>query len=485
MRSLISNILIMAGFSGSVLSQPISLYEANPHYLEYKGEPILLITSAEHYGAVLNLDFDYVTYLEALHNDGMNYTRIFTGAYIENSESFGIEKNTLAPRKNRVITPWARSNVSGYFNGGNKFDLSIWDEAYFKRLRDFLHKAYDKGIIVEITFFSSIYRDDHWQFSPIHPDNNINGTDSIDRKYANTLQNGNHFRFQEAMVRKIVREINASDNVFFEIQNEPWSDQPGIDDPIHTTNEKPVDHWSGNATPASQASLDWQKRIAAAVVDEEKSLPKKHIIAQNYTNYRYPVSEVGPNISIMNFHYAWPEAVYLNYAHNKVINFDESGFSGDLDETYRIQAWNFMLAGGGIFNNLDYSFVAGYENGDFTANSPGRGSKALRGQLRFLREFLQGFDYVEMTPDPAFSKHVIGAHSRALINEGKEYAVYFHKGRHCQLNLNIPQGTYDIKWMDPATGKMIDEVTNKHQGGLFKLISPTFITDICLSIKRI
>ena len=50
----------------------------NPHYLKYQGDPILLITSAEHYGAVLNPDFNYVTYLDALQRDGMNYTRIFT-----------------------------------------------------------------------------------------------------------------------------------------------------------------------------------------------------------------------------------------------------------------------------------------------------------------------------------------------------------------------------------------------------------------------
>jgi len=32
---------------------------ANPHYLEYRGKPILLISSAEHYGAVINQDFDF------------------------------------------------------------------------------------------------------------------------------------------------------------------------------------------------------------------------------------------------------------------------------------------------------------------------------------------------------------------------------------------------------------------------------------------
>ena len=32
---------------------------------------------------------------------------------------------------------------------------------------------------------------------------------------------------------------------------------------------------------------------------------------------------------------------------------------------YRTEAWDFLIAGGGLFNNLDYSFAAGYENGTF------------------------------------------------------------------------------------------------------------------------
>lgn len=42
-------------------NQPIRMHPDNPHYFEYRGEPTVLITSAEHYGAVLNLDFDYKT----------------------------------------------------------------------------------------------------------------------------------------------------------------------------------------------------------------------------------------------------------------------------------------------------------------------------------------------------------------------------------------------------------------------------------------
>ena len=64
-------------------SGPIQLHPENPHYLLWRGRPTLLITSGEHYGAVLNLDFDYRRYLDELKTHGFNLTRTFSGTYRE------------------------------------------------------------------------------------------------------------------------------------------------------------------------------------------------------------------------------------------------------------------------------------------------------------------------------------------------------------------------------------------------------------------
>ena len=122
--------------------RPLALHPDNPHYFLWRGQPTVLITSGEHYGAVLNLDFDYKKYLDTLAKDKLNLTRTFAGgAYVEPQGAFNIARNTLAPRPERFITPWARSDVPGYAGGGNKFDLSRWNEDYFNRLRDFVRYA--------------------------------------------------------------------------------------------------------------------------------------------------------------------------------------------------------------------------------------------------------------------------------------------------------------------------------------------------------
>ena len=86
---------------------PIRLHPDNPHYFLFRGKPTVLITSTEHYGAVLNGDFDAIPYLDELHARGFNLTRTFSGTYREVPGAFKIEKNTLAPTADTVHRPLA------------------------------------------------------------------------------------------------------------------------------------------------------------------------------------------------------------------------------------------------------------------------------------------------------------------------------------------------------------------------------------------
>ena len=97
--------------------EPIRVHPENPHYYLFDGQLTILITSAEHYGAVINKDFCYLPYLDALASYGLNYTRIYPGYLIEPEHKF-IRDNTLAPRPDALVLPWARSDAPGYALGG-------------------------------------------------------------------------------------------------------------------------------------------------------------------------------------------------------------------------------------------------------------------------------------------------------------------------------------------------------------------------------
>ncbi len=457
MRILLACYLIGLGFH--LTAQPIALHPENPHYLIYEGEPTILITSAEHYGAVLNTAFDYDAYLRTLEDEGMNYTRIFTGSYVEVPGSFGIANNTLSPAIGEFLAPWQRVNTPGLFEGEGKFDLSAWNPAYFQRLKDFVSKADARGVIVEVTFFCATYQDAYWERHPFNPGNNVNNLGTLARKDFNTQKNKKAVEFQKALVAKLVTELNDYDNVFFEISNEPWSDNE--EEVLFLLKTLIPDAknlgWVLWAHAAKPGTLDWQRAMADVVVKTEQTLPKKHLIAQNYSNFKQSIQQVDSNISIINFHYAWPEAVTMNYGWERPISFDETGFAGSADSTYLEQAWAFMMAGGAIFNNLDYSFYAGAEAGTGSNQAPGGGSPALRKQLKILHDFLTSFDFIRMRPAPELLYHAPGMTGQALAEPGKQYALFLSGKAGEQIKLNLPQGEYTYNFLSPDTGEVLAE----------------------------
>lgn len=474
--------------SSSGKSQPIRLHPANPHYFLFRGNPVVLITSGEHYGAVMNRDFDFRRYLATLETEGLNYTRLFGGSYVEvPAKSFGILHNDLAPDPGRFLAPWARSATPGYAGGGNKFDLDQWDADYFSRFHDFLAEAERRGVVVEITLFSSLYGEDQWHVSPANPANNVNNLDAIDWKKLHTLENGNALAHQERYVRKLVREANEFDNVIFEIQNEPWSDRPVLSSVINPYLRPPGRNMFPNSVDlADESSFAWQARVAEWITQEESTLPKKHLIAQNYSNFLSSVQSLVAGASIVNFHYAYPDAALLNYGLAKAISYDETGFLGRDDDSYRRQAWNFMLSGGGVFDALDYSFTVGHEDGSYSEpNGPGGGSPSLRRQLRVLRQFLQSFDLPALRPDAHVVKRATGVVPRVLANAGREYAIYLDGNGPTNVTLELPPGKYSSEWLDVRTGSFEQLESFEHKGGEKVLDSPAFQSGIALRIRRI
>ncbi|MCB0688060.1 MAG: cellulase family glycosylhydrolase [Saprospiraceae bacterium] len=467
-------ILVMQIHVTLIFAQPISLHPLNPHYLIYKDAPILLITSAEHYGAVLNKDFDYHTYLKTLHDEGMNYTRIFTGSYVEVPGSFGIKHNTLAPESGQFIAPWTRVDEISLYTEEKKFDLNQWNTDYFKRLHNFIQEASDLDIIVEVTFFCATYQDANWMRHPFNPGNNINIKTHFDRRDFNTSINKEVLHFQKELIRKLTRELNKYDNVLFELCNEPWADNGVKTSFLHKTIIPKEGNlgWILWSTAASKQTLDWQKDLAQTFRESEAEFPKKHLLAQNFSNFKEILTEVNDDIDILNFHYAWPEAVSQNYGWNRPVNFDESGFAGSSDSIYLQQAWSFMLSGGAIFNNLDYSFYPGRESGTGENDAPGGGSNILRKQLKFLKEFLSAFDYVKMKPANELILHSPGLETYCLAETGTAYAIFGYGRNQGLLEINLAKGNFEIIIYNPDNMQKLSQKSFEHQGGNFILDIP-------------
>ena len=104
--------------------QVFSIHPDNPRCFLYKGKPFKILTSAEHYGAVMNTEFDYAVYLKEMKRTGQNQTRVFTFY----RELWGQKTlNTLAVNRENpqaTIMPWRRAAGRGKGPDGlDKFDL--------------------------------------------------------------------------------------------------------------------------------------------------------------------------------------------------------------------------------------------------------------------------------------------------------------------------------------------------------------------------
>jgi hypothetical protein len=457
--------LFAAAWPAVAAGPPLALNPRNPHYFIFRGKPAVLITSGEHYGAVLNLDFDYRRYLRTLAADRLNLTRTFVGNYREAPGMFKISENTLAPAPTRFIAPWPQSE--------GKFDLTRWNDEFFARLRDFVGEASRRSVVVEVTLFCPFYEEGMWDISPMNAKNNVNGIGNVKRTEALTLKDERLLKVQDALVRKIVTELRDFDNVYYEICNEPYF---------------------GGVT------LEWQHHIARTISEAESSFPNRHLISQNIANGSKKIEAPDPLVSIFNFHYARPpEAVTQNYSLNKPVGCNETGFDGNADTTYRIQGWDFLMAGGALYNNLDYSFTTSHPDGTFAvpATNPGGGSPAFRKQMGILHRFFDDMDFLSMAP--AAVDQPQDASARLLAEPGRTYAIYLHRGRvvkdqkpqyqvdsarkSSQLNLELPSGGYRSEWTDTRTGKARGRERFRHAGGRRTFQSPSYEEDIVLRVR--
>ncbi len=480
--------VLLGTFTG--LSQnPISLHSENPHYFLYKGKPTILISSAEHYGAVLNPDFDYKKYLSVLEQNGFNQTRIFSGVYCEGSE-YDIEKgkkfdwsevqNPLAPRPGKLLAPWARSNTPGYIRSGNKFDLDTWDDAYFRRLKDFISEANNRGVIVEVVLFTAFYSPTRWLNSPLNPINNVNDVEDVPYNEFHLPKHRKLFSRQLDMVKKIVTEVNAFDNVYFEICNEPYW-LLGIRGDDSTRKEQQF-----------LPEIDtWQQEIVKVIIQTEKNLLKKHLIAQNIANVNHKLVSLDPSVSMLNFHYAFPpQCVEDNFSFNKPIVFDET-FNGVNAPDRRREAWAFIMSGGAGFSNLDWSFVTDDASG-LGRNPEGRrrSGKEVREQLKVLADEMNRFDFIKSkpVPDGFFKNTPDGFNTFGLYIPAKEYMIYILKEKNVSIDrvvLELPEGKYTVRCIDPISGVVLETETIKHdREGAVTAELPPFTDDLLLRIIK-
>jgi hypothetical protein len=151
-----------------------------------------------------------------------------------------------------------------------------------------------------------------------------------------------------------------------------------------------------------------------------------------------------------------------------------------------------MMAGGALFNHLDYSFTTENEDGTniVQKGEPGGGSKVLRGQFKILARFMKSLNFINMKPigDDILKRGTDGISVEGLVEEGKVWALYISVKDSVSvssvLEINIPEGSYNLIWTDTRTGAETSEDHESHHGGWLKINTPEFLNDIEVCIRK-
>jgi hypothetical protein len=477
-------------------AEPIKVYPANPHYFMRDGKPFILATSDHHYGAVIDADFDFARFLDFIAASGMNLTRLYPGGMFEPTDKY-IAGNPLGPRPGRQILPWMRSGEAGanasLAEPGKvslKFDLDRWNPDYFARLKAFVDLARKKGIVVEVPFFNGMYAD-CWPLVALYHANNIQGVGRYEPSECGLFttcnpRNQDVLRYQRAYVAKITTELNEYDNVIFDICDEPLLQ--GLPD------GKVIFMPDSDVTP-------WLHALKEAFFEAEAKLPKVHVLGQT-------VQSASPDLSAESWCTWLPteyvraaaEAFKKNYAARKpIVDVESDYFGGALVKPYgveevRMEGWWFLLNGGAGVINLNGEYCRGQETGGVSTH------EKIVPQRRILREFVESLDLASIARFEGLSGIPSGALAGALAITGREYAIYIvHAkddgdwGAHFvgtpgtyrdTFTLKaIPEGTYRLDWIDPATGSIKESTSLDWRGGDLGVTTPIYSLDVALHMR--
>ncbi|MCL6474735.1 MAG: DUF6298 domain-containing protein [Firmicutes bacterium] len=386
--------------------------------------------------------FDFSAYLDFLVQHHHNFIRLWswqsTGAWI-------------FPR----ITPhpWRRTGPGNASDGKPRFDLTQRDAAYFRRLRERVQLARQRGIYVSVMLFvgGNVSVPDEWKRHPFRRGNNVNGVDGdIDGdgtgKETVTLQQHRQLRtvreIQLEYVRHVIDTVNEFDNVLYEIINEGGTREWDwfMVNFIHEYEQtKPLQHpvgLTGHGGESNDSMLSSPAEWFSPGASEWRDLLSNPRVAD------------GRKVSILDTDHLWGEG-------------------GDY-----LWVWKSFLRG----HNPIYMDRIAALTGDTRGDIPG--AESARKAMGLTRQIAEQTDMAAMVPRPE-----LASTGYCLAHEGREYVVFLPETRKVQVNLSASRKPLTIRWIHPVEGTVKQGKTV--QGGARRELESPFEGDAVLWMRTI
>lgn len=472
-RRLALAVCFLCGMTTARADQPVRV-SANPHWLEFRGQPILPIGDSATQGWMESgADFDQRGYLDALAARGMNAVLLWS--YVATSAE--------AQRADRRIgydapelSQWRGSTDS------RDVDLTAFNPAYFARLREFVRLAEQRGILVVLTV------QDGWPKTKFahHPFNAALGNGPLtDRKqlieladYDDEMANSydpkwtwqqKNQHLQERFADKLCVELKDRSNVIFEMFNEgEWYDK----DQRRRHEEHFLRFFRKRTTAPLMTNLD-------------------HIRTPNYEPRRNPAVDILSLHSLpWTGHYKMfvkefqtePTRVVFESEPVPAIGGWEPAQQGrplTTPEIVRRTVWERALAGAGFVAQNDTSFAWNPKCGiAVQARLRDETYDLLGHAARFFNQ--SGVAFWAMAPEGKLSST-----GMCLAKPGVEYVAYAPTNAGFTMNLEAAKDkSLAVRWYDPRTGRFRPSGIVSG-GNAAQTFTPPFPGDAVLHLKAV
>ncbi len=452
-------VVAMMGFEGEVSAKPqqfrikgsLRVHPKNPRYFTDDGERAIYLTGSHTWSNLQDMGpsdpppaFDFNAYLDFLVQHNHNFIRLWRWEvpryrYGQGALSF------CEPH------PWARTGPGNARDGKPKFDLTKFNEDYFRRLRQRVEAAAKRGIFVSIMLFEGHclqFADEGREFHPFHPDNNINGIGWTTWEDYYTLKNPQILQLQETYVRKVIDTVNDLDNVLYEICNE-----------------------------AGNYSTEWQYHMIRFVKSYEAKKRKQHPVGMTF---QYGAQRSGRNEDLFNSPADWispnPEGGYRddpppNDGRKVVLN-DTDHLWGEGGNPQ----WVWKTFTRGHYPLFMDRIVALTQKvvtwaGRIAEDIPM--ANEIRKAMGVTRKVAERVNLASMLPLPelASSRYCLAA-------PGRQYIVFVPGGGEVTVNLTDAKGKFSVEWIHPIEGTSHDG--GNIEGGAKRALKAPFDGDAAL-----
>jgi hypothetical protein len=388
---------------------------------------------------------DYAAYVRFLKDHGHNFIRLWRWEQFKSQAAAGNFHLCMTPQ------PWSRTGPGAATDGKPRFDLTVFDEAYFERLRDRVTAAGNEGIYVAVMFFDGFGLHlspppDNVEGHPFHALNNINEIAITSIDDYQVLPLAPRVRaVQEAYLRKVVDTVHDLPNVLYEVANESTGGGPIVAELAQALG-LPESAETGDSTEWQYWVIDFVKQYERQIgydahpVGMTMQYPVPDQSKVNDPLFNGPADWISPGFDDELFTGRWFTDPPASDGRKVVMTDTDHYAAGSGDALW---AWRSFLRGHhpilidygiiDVANPLDPSLgVPSYESFE-----PAR--HAMGDTLRFA----QRMELMAMEP-----RGELSSTGYALASPGREYLVLQQSETSDPFTVSLPPGTYAVEWYD-------------------------------------